>query len=150
MAEGRNEVAVDPSEQPGQPSQPASPKLGDWREGLLPRLPEIRNCLVTGLQTLSKKVVEVAAEGRVRQLRGQNRSDPEIDRARDRLSFESVQHLEDRKVGIDRRLADPIGPVGPSPVIEHVRQMAVEGENQIHGASLIPEHAPIERHIHLH
>ena len=44
----------------------------------------------------------------------------------------AAQRLEQRQVGVERRLAEPVAAVRPAPVIEHVRQVAVQREDEVH------------------
>ena len=45
---------------------------------------------------------------------------------------ELLQLLEQGEVAIERRFAQPVAAVRPPPVIQHVRQMAVQREDEIH------------------
>ena len=60
------------------------------------------------------------------------------------LVRQAMQALEERQVGIDRRLAQPIAAVGPAAVVQDVRQMTVEREDELHPA-LVPSFKRSER-----
>src|ERR1700747_1452570 len=61
-----------------------------------------------------------------------------------------MQAFEEGQVRIDRRLAQPIAAVGPAAVVQDVRQMTVEREDELHprwfppssGRSVVPGERP--------
>ena len=67
------------------------------------------------------------------QLVGEDRCDPERNRRRCALSLEIVQALDERQVGGEGGLAEPVPSVRPASVVQHPGQVAVQGEHEVHG-----------------
>ena len=91
---------------------------------------------VTGLESLRKKLSQLALENRTHQLIGEDRRDADSNRRCDFLFGERLKRVDQRQVRIDRSFCDPIAAVWPATVIEHVRQVTVKRENEIHIAQL--------------
>src|SRR6185295_17174474 len=62
----------------------------------------------------------------------EDRRDAERDRGRDLFFFELLERLDQGQVAVERALAEPHAAVRPAPVVQHVREVAVQGENKIH------------------
>src|SRR3989442_15749434 len=76
---------------------------------------------------------ELTHEGWVRELIGEDGRDAEGDGGRDALLLERVQRFDQRQVAIERGLTQPHAAVWPAAVMQNVRQVTVEGQDEIHG-----------------
>src|SRR5688500_5409838 len=83
------------------------------------------------LEPLVEVQLELAVKGGTRELVGEHRRESDRDGRRHVGVVERAERLEERQVGVDRRLADPVAAVWPTTVIQHVREMAVEREDEI-------------------
>ena len=55
--------------------------------------------------------------------------------AGDAVVAERVERLEQRQVGVERRLAEPVAAVRPAAVVQDLGQVAVQREDEIHQAA---------------
>src|SRR5256885_11717573 len=76
---------------------------------------------------------EFADERRMGELVREYRGDAERYRRRNALFLERLQRLDQRQIAVERGFAEPHAPVRPAAVMEDVRQMTVERQDEIHG-----------------
>ena len=86
---------------------------------------------VARLDPLVEERLDLGAEERVRQLVGQHRRNADRHRRLDAVALERLERLDERQVGVQRRLGEPVGAVRPAAVIEHPRQVAVQGQHEV-------------------
>jgi hypothetical protein len=135
-AERADQIAVDVVEQLPQPAEPFPPE-GHLREQVrLTGLGQRGRRRVTRRQPLLEEGVHLAHEHGARELIGQHRREPDGHRSRGLLGAQGAQGFEQRQVGVDRRLADPVAPVRPAAVVQHVGEMTVEREHEVHWRSV--------------
>ena len=48
-----------------------------------------------------------------------------------RISREAAENLQQREIGVERRLADPVAPVRPAPMVQDVGQVTVQREYEV-------------------
>src|SRR5205823_1557960 len=108
-AKGGDEICVDSPEQLPQTGEPRPPVVYEWHERPIAGRLQRRGRFVAGGQPLREERLQFAGEGGARKLVRQH-----------------------RQVGVQRGLAQPVAAVGPAAVIEDVRQMTVEGEDELH------------------
>src|SRR4029078_8072866 len=53
------------------------------------------------------------------------------DRRRDVRAVERAQLLDQWQIRVDRGFADPVAPMRPAPVVQHVREMTVEHDDEV-------------------
>ena len=63
---------------------------------------------------------------------------PIVTGAGDRLGRQAAERLEQRQIGVERRFADPVAAVRPAAVVQHVGQVAVQREDEVHRARRSP------------
>jgi len=76
---------------------------------------------------------EFTHERWMRELIGEYGRDAERHRGRDALFLERLQRFDQRQVAVERGLAQPHAAVWPAAVMQDVRQMTVECQDEIHG-----------------
>jgi hypothetical protein len=69
----------------------------------------------------------------MRQLVREHRRDADRDGRRHPVALQLPQLLQEWQVGLDRGFGEPVAAVGPAPVVEHPRQVAVQGEHEVDG-----------------
>src|SRR5688572_18498971 len=94
---------------------------------------------VARFESLLKELSQLALENRTRQLIRQNRRDADSNRRGDFLLRECLEGIDQRQVSIDCRFRDPVAAVRPATVIQHVGQVTVKRENEIHIRLRSPE-----------
>src|SRR5207244_3824969 len=71
-------------------------------------------------------------EGRAGQLIRENRSESNGQRRWRALGGQLLYPLQEGEIGVERGLAQPVAAVGPAAVIEDVREVTVEREDELH------------------
>ena len=134
-AERRHEVAVHRLEQPAEPGQALAPVRDQRQEMAVARLGERGRRLVAGGEPLLEEGLHLAHEHRARELVGQDRREADGDGSRGRLVAQLPERLQQGQVGVERRLADPVTAVRPPPMVQHVGQVAVQRQHEVHRGS---------------
>ncbi len=133
-SEGSDQVAIDIVEQLPQPDQPVPPEPHQWKEVGFTGGSEGGRRLIAGLDPLIEEGLHLGDEGRVGQLVGEDRRKADGDRRRDGIGCQAAKHLEQRQVGIERGFTEPVAAVRPTAVVQHIGQVAVQGEDEVHRA----------------
>ena len=120
-AERGDEIAVDGVEQRAEPAAAAPARTPPAAAGALAGLGERRGRLGAGREPLVEERLHLADERRAGELVGEHRREADRHRGRRLLVAEPAERLEQRQVGVERGLADPVASVRPAPVVEHVR-----------------------------
>ncbi len=134
-AEGGDQIAVDLVEQPAEPEQAGPPILDQGEQVLLTGLGKRRRRLAAGREPLVEERLHLAHEDRARELVGEHGREADRHRPRRVLRLQPQERFQERQVGVGRGLADPIASVGPPPVVQHVGQVAVQREDEVHRLS---------------
>ena len=129
--EGAHEIAAGFVKTPPQAKEAESPEFHQGQQRTIAAAGEGRRRLGARGKALVEERLQLAGEFRAGELVGQHRCDSDGHRSGHRLGGELLQHFEQREVGVDRRFAEPVAPMRPAPVIEDVRQMAVEGKDEV-------------------
>jgi len=77
--------------------------------------------------------LELTHERRMRELIGEHGRDAEGHGRGNALVLERLQRFDQRQVAVEGGLAQPHAAVRPAAVMQHVRQMTVECQDEIHG-----------------
>ena len=131
-AKGGDEICVDSPEQRLQATEPRPPEVHERHERRLAGGPERRRCFVAGGQALGEERLHFAGEGGTRQLVREHRREADRQGGRGPLGGQLLEPLQEREIRVQRRLAQPVAAVGPAAVIEDVRQVTVEREDELH------------------
>src|SRR2546429_6565954 len=131
-AEGGYQVLVDLPEQRLQTREPRPPEIHQRQQRLVARGRQRRRCLVAGGEALREERFHLACEGGADQLIRQHRSEADRQRRRRSLGGQLLQPLQQREIRVQRRLAQPVAAVRPATVIQDVRKMTVEREDELH------------------
>ncbi len=131
--EGRDQIAPLLME-PGQQSpEPRLPEVHQRQERAVARLRKLAPSLVAGGQPLRDVGLELRSEERIGELVGQDRRDGDGERRPHAARGQLGHLLDQREVGVERRLAQPVAAVRPAAVAQDVREVAVQREDEIHG-----------------
>src|SRR6266516_153331 len=76
--------------------------------------------------------LELAHERGMGELIREHRRDAECDRRRDVLALERLQRFDQGEIAVQRSLAQPYAAVRPAAVVQDVRKVTVQRENEIH------------------
>src|SRR2546428_2369411 len=76
--------------------------------------------------------LELAHERRMGQLIRKHRRDAERDWCSDVLALERLQRFDQGEIAVQRSLAQPHAAVRPAAVVQYVREVTVQRENEIH------------------
>ena len=91
---------------------------------------------VRGFTTRDDPLLEVrlqlSRESRRHELVRQNRRKADGHGSGRTFRRELAQRLEQRQVGIDRRFAQPVAAVRPTPMVQDIREVTVQPEDEIH------------------
>src|SRR5213078_5214584 len=131
-AKGGDEICVDSPEQLPQTGEPRPPVVYEWHERPIAGRLQRRGRFVAGGQPLREERLQFAGEGGARKLVRQHRRESDRQRGRRPFGGQLLEPLQEREVGVQRGLAQPVAAVGPAAVIEDVRQMTVEREDELH------------------
>ena len=137
-----HDVAADVVEQPMQARQALAPELHQRQEIAFARRVERALGFVAGEEPLAEERLHLADEGRARELIGQHGRDAQGERRGDALGLQRAELLDQRKVGIERGLAEPVTAMGPAAVVEHPGQVTVQGEDEVHRSATASRPAP--------
>ena len=134
-AESGHQVAVHRLEQAPQPGEALPPVRHQRQQVRVGRLGERRRRLVTGGEALLEERLHLPDERRTGELVREHGREPDRHGGGRGLVAELSEDLQQRQVGVERRLADPIAAVRPSAVVEDVRQVAVQRQDEVHARS---------------
>ena len=123
-AKGGDEICVDSPEQLPQAIESRPPEFHQRAER--------RRGFVAGSQTLAEELLHLAGEGGARQLVRQHRRESDRHGGRRLLGGQLLEPLQQGEIRVERGLAQPVAAVGPAAVIEDVREVTVERENELH------------------
>ncbi len=143
-AEGADEVTAGLVESAPEPEKPLAPELRERQQPAVTGRAQRGRRFGAGREALVEERLHLLHELGARQLVGQHRRDADRHRRRHGLGAELLQDLEERKVGVERRLAEPVASVRPPPVIEDVGQVTMECENEVRSGTRhrpVPDHA---------
>jgi hypothetical protein len=131
LPEGADEVAPRGAEEIAHPGEAIAPEAHQREE---PRLlgGEIGRRLVAGFEALGQEGFQLLHEDGAGELVREDRREADGHRRGDPLLLERLERLEQREVGVERGFAQPVASVGPPPVVQHPRQMAVQHEDEVH------------------
>ena len=132
--EGGQDVRVHRVKQASEAAKPGLPELHQGQERAVTRRGERGRRLFARGLTLVEEGLELLREGGTRELVRQHGREADRHRRGRALEGQALQLLEQRKVGIDGGFAQPVAAVRPPSVMQHVRQMTVQRENEIHRA----------------
>ena len=127
-----HEITIHGSEQVPQPFQARAPVLHQRQQRLIAGRGERRRSLPARRQPLLEERLQLVAEHRIGELVGENRREADRHGRCNAFALERLQLFEERQVGIDRRLAQPIATVWPAAVIQDVGKVAMQRENEVH------------------
>ena len=128
----RDDVATEVVKEPAQAGQPLAPELHQRDQMLLAGRGERHPGLVAGHEPLGEERLHLADEGRTHQLIRQDRRDADGERRGHSLGLQGAQLLDQRQVGVERGLAEPVAAVRPAPVVEDLGQVTVQREDEVH------------------
>src|SRR2546421_7319523 len=131
-AKGGDEISVDSPEQLAGGGERGPPVVHEWHERPIAGRLQRGGRFVAGSQPLREERLQFAAEGGARKLVRQHRRESDRQRGGRPFGGQLLEPLQEREVGVQRGLAQPVAAVGPAAVIEDVRQMTVEREDELH------------------
>jgi hypothetical protein len=120
-AKRTDEILPDTVKQFAQPEQTIPPESHQWEQVAVTGGCEGGGCFVAGIEALVEERLHFGHKRRRGELIGENGREPDRDWCRDRIGGQTPEHFQQRKVGIERRLAQPIAAMGPAPMVQHVR-----------------------------
>ena len=130
--ERAHQVAIDLVEEAPQAPEPVAPE-GDLRqEARLAGDGQRSRRLVTRGEPLIEERVHLLREQRARELVGEDGREPDRHRRGRVLGAEAPERLEQGEIGVQRRFAEPVAAVRPAAVVQHVGQVTVQREHEVH------------------
>jgi hypothetical protein len=99
--------------------------------------------LVARLEALLEERLHLGDEDRVGELVGEDRRESNGDGRRNIVRRQASKNLQQRQVGVERCLTQPVASMGPASMVQHVRKVAVQGEDEVHRA--VRHWAAVER-----
>ena len=118
-------------EQLAQPDQSLPPEFHQRQQVTVAGRCQRGGRLVAGLDALVEKSLHFGDEDRTGQLIGENRGEADGDRRGHVVRRQAAERFQQRQVGVERRLADPVAAMGPAPMVQHVGQVAVQREDEV-------------------
>ena len=92
---------------------------------------------VARLQPLRDERVQLTRERGIAELRGDDRGDAERHGGVDAFVTEAIQDVDQREIRFGRGLHEPVAAVRPASVLEHVRQMGVQDQDEVHASGRV-------------
>jgi hypothetical protein len=132
VAEYGNDVAVDRPEERAQAREALAPVVDERNEMRVAGLLERRRRFVAVVEALLEVQLELSAKRVARQLIREHGREPDGHGRGDAFRIERPERLDEREIRIDRRLGDPVAAVRPASVIQDVREVAMEREDEVH------------------
>ena len=111
------------------------PEPRDRHELRVPRLRERGRRCRRALDPALHVRFELADERRMRELIGEDGGDAERNGRGDAVALQCLQRFDEREVAIERGFAQPHAAVWPAAVMQDIRKMSVQCENEVHRCS---------------
>ena len=83
------------------------------------------------LDSLFEKSLHFGDEHRARELIREHGGEADGNGGRYGISRQATQDFQERQIGIESGLTDPVAAVRPAPMVQDVRQMTVQREDEI-------------------
>jgi hypothetical protein len=131
-AECADDVLTYTVEQLPEPKDPGSPELHQWQQIAVPRLRQRLRRLVARGEPLIEEPLHFGYEERAGELIGEDGRKADRDGGRNIVRSEATKGLEQRQIGVECSLTQPVASMGPASMVEYVRQVTVQGKNEIH------------------
>jgi hypothetical protein len=113
-------------------SRASSPEVHQRKQVPLRGRGEGGGGLVAGEEALGEERLHLPDEYGARELSCEHRGDADGYGCGDALGFEPAQHFDQREVGVERGLTEPVAAMRPAAMVQHVGQVAVQGEYEVH------------------
>jgi len=137
VAETADDVAVEGIEiveSGGKEPAPEARRLGEMG---VAGLDEVGLILACGEDLARKVLGKFGYEERMSQLLQQNGGEVDVEIGGNTVTFQIAQHAQDREVGLRGGFVQPLHPVRPGAVVDHIRQVRVQRESQIARGSVL-------------
>jgi hypothetical protein len=130
-AKRADQILIDIVEKLAKANQPLPPEVDNGKQVSVTCACQGGWSLVAGLDTLLEKCLHFRDEYGTDQLVREYGSKPDRNWGGHCLRGQTAENLEQRQIGVERGLTDPVTAVRPPPVVEDIRQMAVQCKDEI-------------------
>ncbi len=132
LPERTHYVAVNRAPQRAEPGDPVLPERGYRLQFAVTRRVERARGFGASGEPLVEVILHLRLEDGRRKLVGQDGRHADGHRGGNAIGPEGAEHFQQWQVGIERALGDPVAAVRPAAVVQHVGQVTVQCQDEVH------------------